>query len=88
MIWKIDLTETASRQLAKIDKTNAARITSYLRNRIATLENPRSQGKALVGPLSGLWRYRVGDFRVMCEIQDEVLRVLVVRVGNRKNVYD
>jgi mRNA interferase RelE/StbE len=55
--------------------------------RIAELANPRSTGKALTGPLGGLWRYRVGDCRVVCEIQDGALRVLVVRVGNRREIY-
>lgn len=55
--------------------------------RSAELANPRSTGKALTGPLGGLWRYRVGDCRVVCEIQDGALRVLVVRVGNRREIY-
>ena len=55
--------------------------------RIAGMSNPRSAGKALTGPLGGLWRYRVGDFRVICEIQDGALRVLVVQLGNRREVY-
>ena len=55
--------------------------------RIARLDDPRSSGKALSGPLGGLWRYRIGDCRVICDIQDEVLRVLVVQVGNRAEIY-
>ncbi len=56
-------------------------------SRIAGLEDPRSNGRALAGALGGLWRYRVGSCRVICDIQDRVLRVLVVRIGNRRDVY-
>ena len=55
--------------------------------RVADLENPRSAGKALTGPLGGLWRYRIGDYRVICDIQDGALRILVVQVGNRREIY-
>ncbi|EGO80826.1 Putative toxin-like plasmid stability protein [Xylella fastidiosa EB92.1] len=65
----------------------ARRIVDFMDERIAGLENPRSSGKALTGPLGGFWRYRVGDFRVVCAIQDSVLRVLVVRVGHRGEIY-
>jgi len=59
----------------------------FMDKRIADLENPRLTGKVLTGPLGGLWRYRVGDFRVICDIQDTCLRVLVVQIGNRKEIY-
>ena len=87
MAWQIELSETASKQLAKLDKTEAKRITTFLRQKLAEIDNPRQVGKALTGPLSGLWRYRVGDYRLICEIQDGVLRILVLKIGNRKQVY-
>ena len=87
MAWRIELSETASKQLAKLDKVEAKRITKFLRQRLAVIENPRSTGKALTGPLGGMWRYRVGDYRLICEIQDGVLRILVVKIGNRREVY-
>jgi mRNA interferase RelE/StbE len=87
LAWKIELSETASKQLAKLDKDEAKRITKFLRQRLAVIENPRSTGKALTGPLGGLWRYRVGDYRLICEIQDGVLCILVVKIGNRREVY-
>ena len=87
MAWQIDLTETASKQLAKIDKQTARRIIKFLRERIAPLDDPRSTGKALTGPLGGFWRYRVGDYRLICDIQDGALCVLVVEIGNRREVY-
>jgi mRNA interferase RelE/StbE len=58
-----------------------------LRERLAAADNPRNTGKALSGPLGGLWRYRVGDYRLICEIQDGVLCVLVLKIGNRREVY-
>ncbi len=87
MAWRIDLTETATKQLSKLDKIEVRRITTFLRQRLTTLDDPRSTGKALTGPLGGLWCYRVGDHRIICEIQDGALCVLVVKIGNRREVY-
>lgn len=86
MAWTIDYTDTAKTQLRKLDKNSARRIVDYMDERVAPAD-PRRVGQALSGPLGKLWRYRVGDFRVVCEIQDEVVRVLVVRVGKRDEVY-
>ena len=87
MAWTIDYTQTALNQLRKLDKQSARRILDFLDERVAQRDDPRSTGKALTGPLGGLWRYRVSDFRVICEIQDGELRVLVVELGNRREVY-
>jgi mRNA interferase RelE/StbE len=87
LAWTIDYAETAKGQLQKLDKQTARRIVNFMDERIAELENPRSTGKALTGPLGGFWRYRVGDCRVICDIQYGALRVLVVQVGNRREVY-
>ena len=87
MAWTIDYTGTAKGQLRKLDKQTARRIVDFMDERIATAESPRSSGKALTGPLGGLWRYRVGDCRVICDIQDGALRVLVVQVGYRGGIY-
>ena len=87
MVWTIDYADTAKGQLLKLDKQTARRILDFMDERIASLENPRDTGKALTGPLGGLWRYRVGDCRVICDIQDGALRVLVVQVGNRREIY-
>lgn len=87
MGWAIEYADTAKGQLRKLDKQTARRILDYMDERIAGLANPRSTGKALAGPLGGLWRYRVGDCRVVCDIQDGALRVLVVQVGSRREIY-
>jgi mRNA interferase RelE/StbE len=87
LVWTIDYTDTAKTQLRKLDKQAARRILDFMDERVAARDNPRNTGKALTGPLGGLWRYRVGDFRVICEIQDGALRVLVVQLGNRREVY-
>ena len=87
MAWTIEYTDTAERQLRKLDKQTARRIVDYMDERVAKLEDPRSTGKALTGPLGGFWRYRVGDCRVICDIQGSTLRILVVRLGNRREVY-
>lgn len=87
MSTTIEYTDSSRRQLRKLDKRAARRILDYMDKRIAPLEDPRSMGKALRGPLGDFWRYRVGEYRIICEIDDRALRLLVVRVGDRKDVY-
>ena len=88
LAWRIELTATAARQLGKLDKAQARRITTFLRQRLATLADPRSAGKALTGPQLGeFWRYRVGDYRLICDVQDGLLRILVIEIGHRREVY-
>jgi mRNA interferase RelE/StbE len=87
LAWTIEYTDVARTQLRKLDKAAARRILNYMDERIARLDDPRSAGKALRGPLGDFWRYRVGEYRIICELHDQTLRVLVVRIGNRKDVY-
>ncbi len=88
MAWTISYTETALKQLRKLDRTIARRLVDFMDERIAPLVDPRSQGKSLQGPAFGsLWRYRVGDYRLLCEIQDGRLIVLVVMIAHRKDAY-
>jgi len=87
LAWTIKYTDTARTLLKKIDKQAARRIVDFMDERVAVMENPRSSGKALTGQLGGLWRYRLGDYRIICDIQDEDLYVLVVKIGNRRDVY-
>ncbi len=88
MAWTIEYTKTALQQLRKLDKPVAKRILDYMDERIAQAEDPRSFGKALTGPLGAYWRYRIGNYRVVCDIQDQRVVVQVVRIGHRSEVYD
>ena len=88
MAWKVELDEAAEHELDKLDPQVARRILSFLFDRVAKLDDPRSIGEALKGSKLGVfWKYRVGDYRVVASIEDGALRVLVVRVGNRREVY-
>lgn len=88
MAWRIEVSETAEKQLAKLDKPVAMRLRSFLRERLASLDDPRSIGQALRGSeLGEFWKYRVGDWRLICQIKDERILVTVVRLGNRREVY-
>jgi mRNA interferase RelE/StbE len=88
LAWRIELTTTAAKQLGKLDKAQARRITTFLRQRLATLDDPRGAGKALSGPqLGSFWRYRVGDYRLICDVQDGALRILAIEIGHRREVY-
>lgn len=88
MAWRIELDDGAKKDLAKLDKQVAKRITAFLRDRLAPLDDPRSIGEALKGSkLGDFWKYRVGDYRIISSIEDGALRVLVVRIGNRREVY-
>ena len=87
MAWTVKLDSYAVRQLKKIDKQAQQRIVDYLQKRIAGGENPRRLGKPLTGHFSSLWRYRVGDYRLVCKIKDKEVMVLVVNIWHRKEVY-
>lgn len=88
MAWKVDFDPAAERELGKLDPQSAKRILAFLHDRVAVLDDPRSIGAALKGSKLGeFWKYRVGDFRIISRIEDGALRVLVVRVGNRREVY-
>ncbi len=88
MPWAYSFDERALHELQKLDRQAQKEIVAYLEKRIATKEDPRRFGKPLRAQLVGLWRYRVRDYRILCQIKDDVLLVLVVSVGHRKNVYD
>jgi mRNA interferase RelE/StbE len=87
MAWTVKILPSAQKELKRLDRQISVRILNYLTQRIEAGEDPRRFGKALTSNLDGLWRYRIGDYRVICEIKDEVLTVLVVRVGHRSAVY-
>ena len=85
--WTIEITRSTEKQIKKLDHQAQASIVRFLRERVQSAENPRKWGKPLQGDKGGLWRYRVGDYRLICDIRDEKVTVLVLRVGNRKDVY-
>lgn len=87
MTYKIEISDTAEKELSKLDKQVAVRILKFLKERIATSENPRILGESLKGRFEEYWKYRVGDYRIICNIQDNILTVIVLNVGNRKEVY-
>lgn len=87
MAWTIEYAESVRKPVSKLGPQTRARIRSYLEGKLARLDDPRSQGKALTGPFGGLWRYRVGDYRIICDIIDQRLVVLVVKIEHRSSVY-
>ena len=82
----IEFSPLAEKQLLKLDKQIQRQIQKFVLQ-LKNLENPRSRGKALVGNLSHLWRYRVADYRLICDIQDEKILVTILRIGHRKEIY-
>jgi mRNA interferase RelE/StbE len=88
MAWSIEFDPRAKRELDRLDPQIARRIKRVLFERIAFLEDPRSIGEALKGiELGDLWKYRVGDYRIIASIEDKLVRILVVRIGNRRQDY-
>ena len=88
MAWIIKYTESSSKQLKKLDKQITLRVLDFLDERVAALTDPRTLGKNLKGPKMGeYWRYRVGDIRIICNISDGQMTVLVIEIGNRREVY-
>ena len=88
MAWRIELSGQAQKNLEQLDPQVARRILAFLRDRVAALEDPRSLGEALRGSRLGeFWKYRVGDYRIIASIEDGALRVIVVKIGNRREVY-
>lgn len=88
LVWQIEVSDAAKKHLAKMGRVEAKRITAFLRERVASLDDPRQLGGPLQGShFAGLWRYRVGDWRILVDIQDGRLIVLVVAVGHRSEVY-
>ena len=88
MAWRIEFSPVADRELSKLDPQHVRRVLKFLHERLTKLDDPRSIGKALQGSLLGeFWRYRVGQFRVICKLEDDRLVVLILSVGHRKEIY-
>lgn len=87
MAWKIEYTTVAVRSMKRLDRQAAKRIDAYLHERVAMTGDPRKLGAALTGSRSGSWRYRIGDYRAICKIEDDRIVILVLEVGHRREVY-
>ncbi|MDQ6433421.1 type II toxin-antitoxin system RelE/ParE family toxin [Mesorhizobium sp. LHD-90] len=87
MAWLIRIEKNAEKALSKLSRSDQVRILNYLETNVAQRENPREIGAALTGPLAGLWKYRVGAFRILARISDSTVEILVVQIGNRRDVY-
>ena len=88
MVWTINYSDRALKSLRKMDKQNARRIVDFMDLRIAVAADPRQSVKPLKGELGEFWRYRVGDYRILCEIRDDELVILAATIGHRREVYD
>ncbi len=88
MIYKVEFTQRALKELKKLDKHTAALILGWVRKNLEGCDNPRQYGKGLTANRSGEWRYRVGDYRLLAEIKDDVVTILVLNVGHRREIYD
>jgi mRNA interferase RelE/StbE len=84
---RIEITRTATKRITKLDPQAQKSIVRFLRERLAGADDPRQWGRALQGEKRGLWRYRVGDYRLICDIQDRKITILVLELGHRKDVY-
>ncbi|MCI9129427.1 MAG: type II toxin-antitoxin system RelE/ParE family toxin [Eggerthellaceae bacterium] len=87
MSWRLGFSKKADKQLSKLNPGVSRVLVSWLLKHLDNCEDPRAYGKPLKGPLSSLWRYRIGDYRVLCEIRDEELLVLAIEIGHRRDVY-
>ena len=87
MAWTVEVSGFAEKQLRKLDRPVQKRIVDWLEDRIEGCKSPRHFGEPLRGEMAGLWRYRVGDYRIICEIQDQQLVVLALAVGHRREIY-
>lgn len=87
MKYKVEYTKTAVKQLKKMDRKIVAFIISYIEDKLVGCENPRAFGKSLQGNLSDKWRYRVGDYRILAKIEDEMVIITIVEVGHRRDIY-
>ena len=87
MAWTVEIGDVAERQLRKLDRQVQKRILDWLDDRIEGCKNPRHFGEPLKGDKAGFWRYRIGDYRVLCDIQNKHVVVLVLTIGHRRQVY-
>ena len=87
MAWTVEVSDFAERQFRKLDRSVRDRLLGYLYDRIEGCKNPRHFGEPLKGEMAGLWRYRVGDYRIICKLEDNRLVVVALAVGHRREIY-
>lgn len=87
MVWKVEITPEAHADIKKLGTAEAQRILKFLFDRVQSRENPREIGESLKGNLREYWRYRVGNNRILCRIEDEKITVFVIKIGNRREIY-
>jgi mRNA interferase RelE/StbE len=87
MIYQVEFSHLALKQLKKMDKHTASMIISYIKKKLMNTENPRQYGKALKGNLNDKWRYRVGNYRILAKIQDDKVFIAIIEIGHRKDIY-
>ncbi len=87
MAWTVEFLLSAQRQIEKLDRPTQQRIAAYFRERVSKADNPRQFAKMLRGEKGGLWRFRIGDYRAICKIEEESLTILVLDVGHRREIY-
>jgi len=88
MSWNIIFTEIAFKCLKKLDRSISKEVKNYIKHRIANLDDPRSTGSGLTHDKSGLWRHRFRDYRIICEIRDKEIQIIVIKIGHRKDIYE
>ncbi len=88
MKYKVEFTQRALKDLKKLDRPTAALILGWIRKNLENCENPRLHGKGLTANKSGQWRYRVGDYRLLAEISDNTITILILNVGHRREIYE
>ena len=86
-MWKVEWDSKALKEAKKLDRNARKKIVDYLENQVLKSQNPYQYGKALTGDKAGIWRYRVGNYRILCLIEDRNFIILVIAVGHRKNIY-
>lgn len=87
MTWKIEFDNRARKELRKLDESSQQRILAWISSNLKHTDNPRQHGKSLKGHFRGLWRYRIGNFRIISQIRDQEISILIIRIAHRKDVY-
>jgi mRNA interferase RelE/StbE len=85
--WRVRFEKRALKEMARLGSVDQERIARFIRDRIEARDNPREVGEALAGPFAGYWKYRIGDYRIIASIDDDAVTIIVIRIGNRREIY-